>query len=48
MESSAWLGAGSRDWGYREREIESACIAVLYGGEQNRGRRCIVMWVFPQ
>jgi hypothetical protein len=21
MESSAWLGDGSRDWGYRERNI---------------------------
>ena len=42
MGSCTWFGAGSGDWGYRERES----VAVLSGGELDRGRGA-AMWVSP-
>ena len=52
MGSCAWFGAGSRDWGYRERERgggrerERERVSVLSGRELDRGRRAAV-WVSP-
>jgi len=45
MGSCALFGAGSGDWGYRERERDRReNVAVLYGEELDRGRRA-TMWV---